>query len=190
MPLPKGAQTWKTLARAPRERQRGQHGEEGKAFPCFGGCLHLREPWDQKNKQSVSLIMLIDQSCDRWYSFLPLKQWARQESSCCKGTSGHRFLQSDTKSHSLPRVSGQDRKVSGNRYFHLEPRGPKTVPKSLLSCGMPLQHPRDQAKQGVSGGLSPEFQTRVVLSHCRWDQKASEKFAFAFPSQGSYQSHT
>lgn len=107
-----------------------------------------------------------------------------------QGHHGHRLLQNDTKSHLLPRVSGQDRKLSGNRYFHIEPRGPKTVPKSFLSCGMPLQHPRDQAKQGIIWGFSPKFQTRVVLSHCRWDQKMSEQFAFAFPPRGSYQSHT
>lgn len=76
----------------------------------------------------------------------------------------HTFLQNDIKSrHLLPSVSGQDCTLSGNSYFHIEPHGPKTVPKSFLNGCMPLRHPSDQAKQGIHWGFSPKFQTG--LSH-------------------------
>lgn len=66
------------------------------------------------------------------------------------GTKGYKFLQNNTKSHSLPKMSGQDCKFSGHRWFRIEPDGPETVPEPFINCHMQPQHPRDKAEQESS----------------------------------------
>lgn len=89
----------------------------------------------------------------------------------------HKFLQNNIKSLAAS-IEWLELQVKCG-YFHIEPDGLKTVPKSFLNCHMPLQLPPSpslppRSRQGpsrardqscVGWGLSPKLQRRVVLSH-------------------------
>lgn len=103
------------------------------------------------------------------------------------GANGRRFLQNDIKSHLPLQMSGGDCKLSGNMCFLYRTTWAKASPQVFLSCPMPLQHPRDHAKQEISWGFSPQLQRQVVLSYMIVGPEGIWKECISFPS--SHSSH-